>query len=119
MSRYQIQRYKTTLTLDFSEDDNEIVSGNIPLNGILKGIIPTAPDLDGTQTYTITIKDADGNVVYTKASLTENQASPQFVDANNRPLELPLSGNHTITITTSGAQTADRIFTVVLLINRG
>ena len=116
--KYRIRRYKTTLILDFSADDNEIVSSAIPFNGVLKGIIPTAPDLESTNTYTITIKDADGNTIYTKATLVENQATPIFIDANNEPLTLPLAGDHTITLTTSGAQTADRTFTVVLLIER-
>lgn len=118
MSKFGIQRFKTTLTIVIATDADEIVSEAFPLNGKLKGIIPTAPDLDSTDTYTITIKDADGNTIYTKATLAESVASPQFVDANNHPLQLPLAGNHTITIKTSSDQDANRIFTVVLLIER-
>lgn len=116
---YNIQRYKATLVIDVSEDAAVIVSAPREFNGRLVGVIPTAPNLDDSDTYTVAIKDVDGNTIYSKASLAESVASPQFVDANNHPLRLPMSGNHTITITASGDQAADRTFTVVLLIDRG
>lgn len=126
---YNIQRYKTTLTIDFSENDTTIVSGALPsdsgeslprtFNGLLRGILLNVPDLNGTTpTLTITIKDADGFTVYTKASIAENGLTSVFLDAQNNPLNIPLSGKHTITLVTSEAQTEDQDIDVVLLIDR-
>lgn len=118
MSSYNIQRSKTTLVLAYATNATTI-SASVGLNGLLRGIQVLAPDLDSTNTYSITITDADGFTIYTKASLTENTRTTAYVDANNQPLQLPLSGTHTITIVTSGSQTTDRTFSVVLLVDRG
>ena len=120
MARNRIQKFATTLVLDFGADDNQIISGSIVgLNGLLHGILLDIPDLDSTDTVTITIKDADGNVIFTRASLAESTKHVITEDSNNHPLRLPLAGAHTITIDTSGAQTADRTFEIKLLIARG
>ncbi len=116
MSRFPIKRTSYALTIDIIADDNQIISPAIAFNGELAGIIVTAPDLDNSDTYTLTIKDVDGNTIYTKAALVEASTTTIFIDANNFPLQLPLAKAHTITILTSGAQASDRDFTVVLLV---
>lgn len=119
MSKHQIQRYKTAPVLAFATDPNSIETAAIPLNGLLKGIIFTVPTLGGGATATVNVKDVDGNVIYTKAGVSSASTHKAFVDTNNQPLELPLSGNHTIEIVTSADQAANRTFGVVLLIQRG
>ena len=117
MTKYKIQRYSTTLTIP--AEGTSIVSSAIGLNGKLKGILLDVPALVGTTTITITIKDVGSYTIFTKASIAENAKTTTFIDTNNFPLELPLSGNHTITLTATNAQTgASADIGVVLLIER-
>lgn len=59
------------------------------------------------ETVKIDVLDKDGNVVYTKSGLTPGQAaSANYVDTNNYPLQLPLSGDTTIKATISGGASA-------------
>ncbi|GAP53562.1 hypothetical protein AHiyo6_01270 [Arthrobacter sp. Hiyo6] len=115
MSKFGIQRYKTSLTI--LNTTTNVVSSALPLNGLLRGISISAPALTGAS-YTVTIKDADGFTVYTKAALAPNALTSAFVDANNQPLQLPLSGSHTITLLSAGTEGADRAFALALLIAR-
>ncbi len=117
MSKYQIQRYKTTLTIP--DGGNTIDSAAVGLNGLLKGIIPVVPALTSAGTLTVTIKDKDGYTVFSKSSIASSTSTGLFVDSNNQPYELPLSGDHTITVTASGNQTGAKNISVVLLIQRG
>jgi hypothetical protein len=117
MSKFNIGRYKQALII--LSGGTTITGPATQLNGLLRGIIVTAPVLTSSNTYTVTIKDVDGNTIYSKASLVANTTTGAFVDANNQPLQLPLSGAHTITITSSGTEGADRTFSVALLVGRG
>ncbi len=119
MARNRIQRFIETLVLDFGADDNQIISGNISVNGLLHGITLVVPNLEDTNTVTITLKDADGTVLFTLAAIAESATKVILVDANNHPLRIPLSGVHTVELLTSAAQTANRTFELVLLIARG
>ncbi len=117
MSKYSIQRYSTSLVIP--ADDTTIDSAAIPLNGRLVGIMADVPALVGTTTLTLTVKDADGYTIYTKSSIPEGAKFAAFVDANNQPLKLPLSGSFVITATASNTQTAAAAtIPVVLLIDR-
>ena len=120
MSKFNIQRYTLPLILLFATNNTTIASSAIEFNGLLRGLLITAPDLEGVTTFTITITDADGFVVYSKAALAESTSHAIFDDPDLTDfiLERPLSGDHTITIVTSGVQTADRTFAVKLLIER-
>lgn len=117
MAKFQIQRYKTTLTI--ADGGTTATSSAVELNGLLKGITVVAPALTGSNTLTVAIKDADGTTIYSKASIAESATATAFVDANNHPLQLPLSGNHTITVTSSGTESPAVDVPVVLLIQRG
>lgn len=55
-------------------------------------------------TATITLRDAEGNVIYTKGSLAVSSSNTYFVDSNNYPLQLPLSGVHTVEAALTGGQ---------------
>lgn len=117
MSDFSVQRKALSLVLAFATDNDSIDSSAIALNGHLAGVIINAPVLESTHTFTVTVKDADGYTIFNRAGLAQSSQHGLFVDSNNHPLHLPLSGNHTVTITTSGAQTANRTFPVVLLVD--
>lgn len=116
MSKFGIQRYKISLTI--LSGTTNIVSSALPLNGLLRGISVSAPAMTGAS-YTAAVKDADGFTVYSKSGITPNALTSAYIDANNQPLQLPLSGGHTITLTSAGTEAADRAFSVALLIDRG
>ena len=114
---YAIQRKVFSLTI-LSGQTVIVSASGLNLNGILKGVIVSAP-LMGGHTYKIEIKDEDAQIVFTKTGIAENSKVSAFIDANNYPLTIPLSGNEKITLTSSGAEAADRLITVTLLVNRG
>lgn len=116
MGRKKLSRNPYTVTIDFSEDTTVGTLAGVSLNGILRGILLDVPDLTGTTTLTFTITDESGYTVYTKASIAENQKTALYVDANNIPLELPLVGSHTLTVTASNAQGADQDVDVELIV---
>lgn len=120
MSKYNIQRFTVPGTvIVVATDADQIITSAFSLNGLLRGLLITSPDLDDTDTFTVTLKDADGYTVFTRGSLAESTLLGIFTDSNDFPLETPLSGNHTLTITTSGDQAANRTFAVKLLVDRG
>ncbi len=102
-----------------ASDDDEIISGDINLNGLLRRVIIVTPDLDDTDTVTLRIMDADGYTVFVRATIAESVTTIFEADSNNHPIRAPVSGVNTITIKASGAQAANRTFTVVLYIERG
>ena len=87
------------------------------LNGKCVGILITSPDLDDSDTFTVSLETSDGYVLYSLGTLAEDLAHELLIDANNFPLHLPLEGSHNLRITASGAQAADRTFTGRLLID--
>lgn len=114
-----IQRVSATVAI---ADSQTVGSTAIArrLNGILRGVMVNAPQLDGTTTVTVDVLDSSSFVVFTKASIAENAKTPIFIDANNQPLQIPLSGTYTVRVTASGAQSGGNDSVVVdLLIGRG
>lgn len=118
MGGYNIQRYQTSITIADSQTVGSTTGAS--LNGILRGVLLDVPNLDGTVTVTLDILDVDSQVLYTKASIAENQKTAIFQDAATNPLAIPLSGAHTIRVTASGTQTGgnDTII-VTLLVDKG
>lgn len=119
MSGYAIKRITSSILVDVSEDNDLGTVTGVAANGLLVGILINAPDLDSTHTYTLTLKDSEGYTVFTRASLVESVRTTVYIDTNNHPLRLPLNGDYTIEVLTSAAQTADRTFSVTLLVDRG
>lgn len=116
MSLYPIGRTDRQVVIDAAADSGESVA--FEANGILRGVLVDAPDLDDTDTYTVAVETDDGFSLVSEASLTENSKSAVMVDGNDMALAVPLSGQHVIKVTASGAQAAERTFTVSLLIER-
>lgn len=121
MSKYNIQRFKQTIDIADGQTIGNSVAAN--LNGILRGVLVDAPDLDGAVTLTVAVLLIDGAEEYTifsQASIAENANTAILVDANNHPLSRPLSGNIQIRVTASGAQADDDDSVAVsLLVDRG
>lgn len=117
---YNIQRYVPTTDLAIVVGQT---AGSITtpyLNGKIVGIMANVPNVSGSSTVTIAITDADGYTVYSKATIAENAKFSAFIDANNQPLQLPVAGALTITVTSTTQQaTADSAVPMVLLIDRG
>lgn len=119
MGKYNIQRYSQTVTI---AADGTTANANTTraLYGKLVAIKSLVPQLVGTTTLTITIKDENGVTIYTKASIAENAGFGAYIDANNYPLSIPLDGILNIAVTASNAQTGQAAaIPVTLLIDRG
>jgi hypothetical protein len=89
MNKFRIQRYQTQVVLPINNDQEDAPNVD-QLNGILKGITVVAPDLSGSS-FTLSILGQRGEAIFSKASLAKNATTYIGVDANNRPLEIPLS----------------------------
>jgi hypothetical protein len=94
------------------ETNATTITGTLEANGLLRGISVVVPNLDSTDTITLALLDSDGGTIYSKASIAESATTTAYIDANDYPLQLPLHGTITISIITSGSQTADRTFKV-------
>ena len=103
-----IIKEKFTITLDQS-DDADLIVYPIPftMNGLLKQIHFTVPDLDNSDTAELILKDSDGNEIY--ASGEKAESTTHVIN-----VERALRGTITLRIETSGDQAADREFKVVL-----
>lgn len=119
MSKFSIQRFTQTVTI-LAEGTTETDTSTRELNGLIRGIGAVVPSLVGTTTLTLTLKDASGITLWTKSSIAEGAAFGEYIDANNFPLQIPVSGFVSITVTASNAQTgAAAPIPVVLYIQRG
>ncbi len=119
MQLFPIQRYSQTVTIA-ADGTTKSDPTTISLNGRIRGVGAVVPALVGTTTLTLTLTDAAGITIYTKASIAEGAAFGAYIDANNYPLQIPVAGIVTITVTASNTQTAVAApIPVVLLIDRG
>jgi len=109
MSYNRIKKYAVPVTIASSGTTK--TSGVVPINGLLRGIVVDAPDLDDSDTYTVTLIDEEGATIQTFATLAENSVVAKYIDANNNYFNQPLH-NPQVTITASGAQAAARDFVI-------
>ncbi|HEX4775084.1 MAG TPA: hypothetical protein VH234_06225 [Candidatus Saccharimonadales bacterium] len=117
MSKFQIQRYQVAIAVAHGAVASFKVQ-NVPLNGILLGHkLKSSAAGDGTPTITLNLKDADGDAVYSKASLATNTTTITDLTADQA---VALASNFTIEALFSANQTVtDQTVTVTLLIQRG
>lgn len=90
------------------------------VNGLVRAIYINAPDLTSSDTYTFALVGSKtGQTLYSKASLVKNTQTNILIDANNYPLQIPIDGACTVTITSSGAEGAARTFSFSLSVDKG
>lgn len=92
---YRVQRFQTTVTIPSGADtaDSPTVDANnnsLSINGILKGISINAPALTGTA-FTIWILGQRGETLFTQAGELESGVRHINKDADDFPLDVPLS----------------------------
>lgn len=112
LERKSIKRIERTLIVDVSEDNNSVDSAAFEINGRLRRAVIVAPDLDSTNTAILNVIDSNSQNAYQKTAIAESATS------NNTGLDVALAGSHVLQIVTSGNQTADRTFTVVLYVEQ-
>lgn len=89
------------------------------VNGLVRGIYINAPTITGA-TYTFAVTGPQtGQTLYSKASLTPNAKTNILIDANNYPLQIPVDGACTVTVTSAGTEGAARTFSFSLLVDKG
>lgn len=110
LERDSIKRIERTMVVDVSEDNNSVETQPFEINGRLRRAVVVVPDLDSTNTATLNVVDQEGQNAYQKTAMAESATS------NNTGLDVALAGDCTLQIVTSGNQTADRTFTVVLYV---
>jgi len=115
MSKFKVQRYTTSVVVP-AEDVIEPAGIVDQLNGILRGITISAPDLTGTS-FIVYITGQRGETLFTKSSLVENALNYIGIDGNNFPLAIPLSlfGVSPVKIKSSGTPAFTNILTLTSL----
>lgn len=113
----KVKTHATTMLIDQSVEDS-IATGTLDVNGTLKGLVIVAPDMTGA-TYTFEITDEHGATVFTRASIAKNATTTIWSDkyggnAEYSPLDTPLMGPLTLTLTSVGNEVADRSFSVYI-----
>lgn len=111
MNKFRIQRYQTQVVLPINNDKED--SANVDqLNGVLKGITVVAPDLTGSS-FTLSILGQRGEVLFSKASLAKAATTYIGVDANNNPLEIPMSimGEQVVRVKVAGTSDGTGVLT--------
>jgi len=117
MGKYSVQRYSKSVVV--ADGATVGTADTVSLNGILIGVFVNVPQLSGTTTITLAITDADAYTLFSRATIAENAKTVFFIDANNHPIRVPLSGVLTLTVTQTNAQSgALSTIPVVLLIER-
>ena len=74
----------------------------------------------------MTLKDEDGLTLFTRSALTEETTYQDYYDrtalaetvAVYVPLQIPVAGNHTVTVDCVAPQLGNRTFTTRLLLER-
>ena len=97
MSKFPIQRFTQTVTIPINNDTEDGAVLTRPLNGILRGYTVVAPNLTGTS-FIISILGQRGQVVYTKSSVVEDATTTVLIEANNHPLNVPISNDEGVSV---------------------
>lgn len=112
MNKYRIQRYSTPIVVPINNDQEDAPNVDGLLNGLLRGITVTAPQLSGSS-FTLYILGQAGETLFSKASLSPAAITHIGVDANNHPLRIPmaLNGEQPARIKIAGTTDATGILT--------
>lgn len=112
---YRIGRNAQSLSLTHGTGVTTAQNTSVALNGKLWQVNAITPaTVDGSATATINVIDQDGVTVYTKASIAANTA-----EGDKLTTPVALSGNYTVQVVFSAAQTTHDSITKVNLLIEG
>lgn len=115
---YRMKKKTTVVTI--AADGTTANVDSEALNGRIVGVLVDCPALVGTTTLTVTVKDADGFTLFTKASIAEGAKTNLYVDATPAALNIPVAGIVNITCLASNVQTAvPAVIPVTLMVDEG
>jgi hypothetical protein len=101
-----------TITLTHTVDADDASVATDPINGIIRKYVLVVPALDGADTVTFYIKDADGYTLYSVALLAGATTHVVNTWGTDKNLAVPVNGAVTFAVKTSGNQSATRTFTL-------
>lgn len=102
---FRIQKFSQDVVVQ--NDTDTAYGDNVEnVNGLVKAISVLAPDLDGSS-YTLSVLGRNGEVLFSKGSLTKGVRTVIVADANNHPLQIPLALNDCPVLKIKSAGTAD------------
>lgn len=119
MSKYRIQRLDTTVAVVHAAQAIFNSAGTYAVNGVLYAIkSKLAATADGGATYTVSLVDKDGDVVYSKAGIA-GAAGTVVTQLTGDQRAAIADGALVVRITFSANQTVtDNTATVTLLLDR-
>lgn len=119
MSKFRVQKSVSTIAVPASAQAT-FSALTVPLNGVLwQHKVKIVSNSDAAATMTLNIIDADGDVVYTKATIS-GSAGTVVGTVLTGDTRVPLNGLYTVQIVFSANQTTTaNTVTVTLLIDRG
>jgi hypothetical protein len=94
---HRIRKVQLTILCNTTNNTVPAVAPTAKFNGIFRGIkIKTPAVIDNSGTLAVTVKDADGDTLYTKSAIAQNTTNTEFQDSNHIQHSEPLTGTYTI-----------------------
>lgn len=107
-----IARQKVDITIPDSESAGTATVG---ISGRIIRMSYDVPQLDGAVTVTVALSDEDGTSLYSIGSIAENaKTNDNAMVAAATPHGIVFTGTLTIMVTATGAQTGDKLVSVIL-----
>lgn len=118
MSSYRVRKVVSTVALTHGASATTAASSAVAIYGILRHVKVIAPaTVDASATLTVNLLDSGGDIVYAKPGVA---AAARSINLLTQDLSVPLSGNYTVQVVFSAAQTVtDTSTSVELLVDRG
>ena len=96
-------------------DGETVGTATVGISGRIIRASYDIPALDGDVTVTVALSDEDGTSLYSKASVAEGaKTNDAAMVAAATPHGIVFAGTLTITVTATGAQTGDKLTSVIL-----
>lgn len=120
MAKFRIQKLITAVAVAHAAQAIFNSASTYAANGVLFAIkSKIASNSDGAATYTVSLVDSDGDVVYSKSGIS-GSVGTVFTQLTGDQRAALADGTYTVRITFSANQTTtDNTVTVTLLVDRG